>query len=144
MVDNVKHNNWRLTKDNALEKVDVLPALQTEKARQFTPKTRPPLVKNVTAKTPHRINAAGEAFPPGEGLTKTSPRPYQVELFRAVTACERNSLVWLPMGLDNTLIASMVLQQILELNPERQGFFLVETTALAMQQVWRSAPQLSL
>lgn len=69
------------------------------------------------------------------GMTRTPPRAYQEELFSAVMECEQNSLVYLPTGLGKTLVASMVLRRLLDLNPDRQTFFLVETTALAMQQV---------
>lgn len=79
------------------------------------------------------------ATSPGEGLTKSAPRSYQVELFRAVTESASNSLVYLPTGLGKTLVATMVLSRLLECNPDRQAFFLVETNALAMQQVIHAA-----
>lgn len=48
---------------------------------------------------------------------------------------ERNALVYLPTGLGKTLVAAMVLKKMLHCNPERQAVFLVETNALAIQQV---------
>ena len=45
------------------------------------------------------------------------------------------SLVYLPTGLGKTLVAAMVLQKMLRINPDRQAYFLVETNALALQQV---------
>lgn len=66
------------------------------------------------------------------------PSPYslatyilKVDLYRAAVECERNSLVYLPRhrGLGGTLLAGMVMRRILDLNPQRQAFFLVETDA---------------
>lgn len=68
-------------------------------------------------------------------LTRSTPRGYQEELYAAVMGSERNSMVYLPTGLGKTLVACMVLRRMLDLNPGRQAYFLVETTALAMQQV---------
>ncbi|CAM9305781.1 unnamed protein product [Pylaiella littoralis] len=96
--------------------------LYVNKEWQFEPLERPPLVRGEDTETD------------GLGLTSNEPRNYQVELFRAVMECQRNSLVYLPTGLGKTLVASMVLKRLLDLNPGRQAFFLVETTALAVQQ----------
>lgn len=71
-------------------------------------------------------------------LTRTSPRDYQRELYKLVMETERNALVYLPTGLGKTLVATMVVKKLLSLNPERQAVFLVETNALAIQQVLSS------
>eukprot|EP00752_Nemacystus_decipiens_P002257 g2138.t1 len=78
-----------------------------------------------------RIIAEGAG---AQTLTRSTPRGYQEELFSAVMGSERNSMVYLPTGLGKTLVACMVLRRLLDLNPGRQAYFLVETTALAMQQ----------
>lgn len=80
------------------------------------------------------ISSENEAVE-GEGLTETHPRSYQSELFTLVMASERNALVYLPTGLGKTLVSIMAVQRMLELNPERQAYFLVETNALVIQQV---------
>lgn len=71
-----------------------------------------------------------------DSLTRTNPRDYQIELFKLVMETERNALVYLPTGLGKTLVATMVVKKMLSLNPERQAVFLVETNALAIQQVF--------
>ncbi|CAN0172944.1 unnamed protein product, partial [Laminaria digitata] len=101
-----------------------------EKKRRYKPRTWPALVRHVAAS-----DKTGAKKHSGVGLTKTAPRPYQVELFRGVMESERNSLVYLPTGLGKTLVAAMVIKRLLELNDDKQAFFLVETNALAMQQV---------
>lgn len=130
LVDRAKHKSWKSVKDSSLKKVRLIPTSTEDKACQFKPQSRPPLVRSVTVGTNSK-----EALSPGTGLTKTPPRQYQVELFRAVTENERNSLVYLPTGLGKTVVAAMVLQRLLGLNPGRQAYFLVDSNALAMQQV---------
>lgn len=55
----------------------------------------------------------------------------KVALYHAVVECERNSLVYLPRsrGLGRTLVVGMVMRRLLDLNPQRQAFFLVEMDA---------------
>ena len=55
----------------------------------------------------------------------------KVALYHAVVECERNSLVYLPRsrGLGRTLVVGMVMRRLLNLNPQRQAFFLVEMDA---------------
>lgn len=132
-MEQARPRTWRDAKDTSLKSVPLMPALDAEKLCRFTPKERPPLIKSIADGTYH----GDEPSPShdGVGLTNTPPRAYQSELFRSVLGCERNSLVYLPTGLGKTLVAAMVLQRLLELNPGRQAFFLVEANALAMQQV---------
>lgn len=127
LVDEINVKNWKAVKDTYLSKVKLMPPSKEDIEREFKPRKRPPLVRFVGNQK--------EASAPEVGLTKSYPRPYQIELFRIVTECERNSLVYLPTGLGKTLVAAMVLRHLLELNPERQAYFVVETSALAMQQV---------
>lgn len=73
----------------------------------------------------------------GEGVnlnlvTKVKPRLYQLELF--VRSLEGNSVVCLPTGMGKTLIASMVMQQVLGWSPGRWGVMLTPTIPLAEQQ----------
>lgn len=131
-VNNVKCENWKVTRSNALRDVTLIPEFSQDKTMQSKLKSRPPLVPHVTLLESVEAN---RALITGAGMTKTFPRPYQRELFRSVIECKRNSLVYLPTGLGKTLVACMVLEAILRLNPGRQAFFLVETNALAMQQV---------
>lgn len=126
-----------------------LPAHTEATTWHFEPAKWPRLVRS----TPARGGGGGGSSKPQTGakevelvggdsaddvlttLPSSKPRDYQVELFRSVMECERNSLVYLPNGLGKTLVAGMVLKRLLELNPGRQAFFLVETTTLAVQQV---------
>lgn len=82
------------------------------------------------------VVAEGGGQQPQQLTRRSTPRGYQEELFWAVMGSERNSMVYLPTGLGKTLVACMVLRRLLYLNPGRQAYFLVETTALAMQQVF--------
>ncbi|CBN78074.1 DEAD box helicase [Ectocarpus siliculosus] len=132
LVDHQHPKSWKNVRESSLRKVKLLPAGKEEEERQFTPRQWPTLRKSL----------AGGSNDPGHGgggmdLTRSTPRGYQEELFDAVMECERNSLVYLPTGLGKTLVAAMVLKQMLDWNPERQAYFLVETTALAMQQTTR-------
>lgn len=126
LVNHVKHKNWKEAQQLSLRNVMPMPSTNVENARQFKAKARLPPVR--------AIDVAGEEQ--ARNLLKNkAPRPYQMELFRTVLVCKRNSLVYLPTGLGKTLVAGMVLQKLLQLNPERQAYFLVETNALALQQV---------
>lgn len=144
---------WDISRGNnsSLRRVRHLPAHTEEKIDpRFKPLKRPPLIRS----TPRRGSRSsgsdkpetaesggglggGSADVPGLDLTyQSKPSVYQVQLFRSIVECERNSLAYLPSGLaDKAVVASMVLRRLLELNPGRQAFFLVETTALAAQQV---------
>eukprot|EP00903_Cladosiphon_okamuranus_P019581 g18009.t1 len=154
LVDLVKHNSWKTARDSSLREVNLLPAAKEEEDRRFTPRRWPPLIRSHGA--PSTAVASGLPFADHTGggrrrrrqlgggtggragaqqqLTRTTPRGYQEELFLAVMGSERNSMVYLPTGLGKTLVACMVLRRLLDLNPGRQAYFLVETTALAVQQ----------
>ncbi|CAM9621477.1 unnamed protein product [Scytosiphon promiscuus] len=134
LVDHHRHKSWKDAREGTLRKVLLLPAGKEEEERQFQPRQWPPLVKTVRHDDQ---DAAVAAVTATAGMMRTPPRAYQEELFSAVMECEQNSLVYLPTGLGKTLVASMVLRRLLDLNPDRQAFFLVETTALAMQQTTR-------
>lgn len=127
----MKHKTWKEAREASLQNVAPMPSTKLEKGWQFKPRARPPLVRTVEVSV--AFDKGGQE---GKALTKTAPRPYQAELFGIVLRCKRNSLVYLPTGLGKTLVAGMVLQKMLQLNPDRQAFFLVETNALALQQVW--------
>lgn len=135
---------------SSLQRVWRLPAHTEEKIDwRFKPLKWPPLVRSAkrgsdtgggTGKPETTQSGRGSgdsADVPRLGLANQSkPNEYQAELFRLIVECERNSLVYLPTGsAGKTVVASMVLRRLLELNPGRQAFFLVETTALAVQQV---------
>ncbi|CAM9101617.1 unnamed protein product [Pylaiella littoralis] len=126
--------------------IPLMAASKEDRARRFEPKKRPPLVRSVVF-APGAVHTAGggrdkvggaaaAAAAEWRAMTKTHPRPYQAKLSRAVIECERNSLTYLPPGtaLGRTLVAASVMQRLLELNSDRQAFFLVETDARAMQQ----------
>ena len=130
LVDQVKPKTWRVARDTSLCSVPLMPPCEGKTSTRYTPKTRPPLVRSVA-----NSSLDVGTFPRETELANTPPRAYQSELFRLVMESERNSLVYLPTGLGKTLVAAMVLQRLLQLNPERQAFFLVETNALAIQQV---------
>lgn len=126
LVNHVKHKSWKEAQQLSLRNVMPMPSTNLENARQFKAKARSPRVR--------AVDVAGEEQ--ARNLLKSkAPRPYQIELFSTVLECKRNSLVYLPTGLGKTLVAAMVLQKLLQLNPERQAYFLVETNALALQQV---------
>lgn len=118
-----------------------------EVERRSKPLKWPPLVRSII---PGRGGGGGGGEPGAEGselgggggdsagvlpLTRSKPRIYEVELFRSVMECKRNSLVYLPTLVGKTLVAGMVLKRLLELNPGRQALFLVGTSSLAAQQV---------
>ncbi|CAN0530272.1 unnamed protein product, partial [Ectocarpus sp. 12 AP-2014] len=132
LVDHQYPKSWKNVRESSLRKVKLLPAGKEEEERQFTPRQWPTLRKSLAGGSNDHGHRGG-----GMDLTKSTPRGYQEELFDAVMECERNSLVYLPTGLGKTLVAAMVIKQMLDWNPERQAYFLVETTALAMQQTTR-------
>ncbi|CAM9520022.1 unnamed protein product, partial [Hapterophycus canaliculatus] len=134
LVNNLRHRSWKDARESTLREVLLLPAGKEEEERQFKPRSWPPLIKSGRH---GGQDAAGAEASATAGMMRTPPRAYQEELFSAVMECEQNSLVYLPTGLGKTLVASMVLRRLLDLNPDRQAFFLVETTALAMQQTTR-------
>lgn len=147
LVNGVRCKSWKETRELSLKDIPIIPPSATDLARRFTKREWPPLVVSSdqaarTTSTPPNgpWEPSGEGTVEkvwGEGLTKTKPRAYQSELFRTVMDTERNSLVYLPTGLGKTLVSIMVVQRLLELNPDRQAVFLVETNALAIQQVRR-------
>lgn len=126
LVNHVKHKSWKEARQLSLMDIKPMPSTSLEVSRHFKARARSLPVRGADA-------AGGEQA--SNLLTSKTPRPYQVELFCAVLNCTRNSLVYLPTGLGKTLVAGMVLQKLLQLNPERQAYFLVETNALALQQV---------
>ena len=132
LVDNERTKNWKAVRTSSLKKVPVLPGPPGEEKRQFKRRNWLPLVRHVAATGKANARRHSEE---GIGLTKTTPRAYQVELFRSVIESERNSLVYLPTGLGKTLVVAMVIKRLLELNTDKQAYFLVETNALAIQQV---------
>eukprot|EP00752_Nemacystus_decipiens_P003611 g3328.t1 len=143
---------WQSAREGgSLRRMRCLPAHTEEMTDwRFKPLKWPPLVRS----TPKRGGGGGDSGRPrateselvGDstldlpgGLTdRSKPSAYQVDLFRSIMECERNSLVHLPTAsASRTVVASLVLGRLLELNPGRQAFFLVETTALAVQQAAR-------
>jgi hypothetical protein len=65
-------------------------------------------------------------------LEDKTPRGYQVECF--VEALRQNLIAVLPTGAGKTLIASMWLKRMKELNPEKMGLFVVDKIPLVKQQ----------
>lgn len=65
-------------------------------------------------------------------LTRTRPRPYQVEIF--LRAALSNSLIFLPTGCGKTLIAAMLISLMRVLNSNRIAVFIVAKIPLAFQQ----------
>lgn len=124
-------SSWMSAREKGLGEVRVMPPRKEDEQRQFKPQERPPLVRSVS----HATKGEEEASALGEGLTTTRPRSYQAEVFRSTVMGERNSLVYLPAGFGETLIAAMVLKKLMDLNIERQAFYLVHTDAEAMRQV---------
>ena len=65
-------------------------------------------------------------------LTKSNPRPYQIELL--LTSSLSNTIVYLPTGCGKTLVAAMFISLMKHLNPKRLCIFLVTKVPLAYQQ----------
>ena len=65
-------------------------------------------------------------------LENKSARDYQVQCF--VEALQRDLVAVLPTGAGKTLIASMLLKRMKELNPEKMGLFIVDRIPLVYQQ----------
>ena len=65
-------------------------------------------------------------------LVQDTPRAYQNELFRK--AMGGNAIVYLPTGSGKTLVASMVINAMLKLNPGKMAAFLVHRIPLVYQQ----------
>ena len=65
-------------------------------------------------------------------------RDYQVQCF--VESLQRDMVAVLPTGAGKTLIASMLLKRMKELNPEKMGLFIVDRIPLVFQQakVWNA------
>lgn len=138
---NAAEKGWNIAqRSSSPRRVRHLPAHAEERGWQFKPLKLPPLVRSIPKSGCGRPEQnPGEEVSELSGdvpaLTRSKPRGYQTELFRSVMECERNSLVCLPPGPGTTLVTSMVLKQLLGLNPGRQALFLVETAAVAARQV---------
>ena len=65
-------------------------------------------------------------------LVVDTPREYQKELFRK--AMGGNAIVYLPTGSGKTLVASMVINAMVKLNPDKMAAFLVHRIPLVYQQ----------
>ena len=65
-------------------------------------------------------------------LEYKTPRDYQIECF--VEALQQDVVGVLPTGAGKTLIASMLLRRMKELNPEKMGLFIVDRIPLVFQQ----------
>lgn len=124
-------SSWMSARETGLGGVQVMPPRKEDEHRQFKPQERPPLVRSIS----HATKGEEEASALGEGLTTTRPRSYQAEVFQSAIMGERNSLVYLPSGFGKTVTAAMVVKKLMDLNAERQAFFLVHTDAEAMRQV---------
>ena len=122
-------SSWKSAREQSLGKLQFIPPSKEDGKRQFKPQKRPPLIRSVES------NEGIEALARGDGLITTRPRSYQAEVFQSVVEGSRNSLVYLPSGLGETLVAAMVLKMLMGLNAERQAYFVVENGAEAMQQV---------
>ena len=59
-------------------------------------------------------------------------RDYQVQCF--LETLQRDLVAVLPTGAGKTLIASMLLKRMKELNPEKMGLFIVDRIPLVFQQ----------
>ncbi|XP_071957148.1 ATP-dependent RNA helicase DHX58-like isoform X2 [Antedon mediterranea] len=66
-------------------------------------------------------------------LTSTTPRAYQKELFYQAME-RRNAVIFLPTGTGKTLVAAMIIQAMLDMNPGRIAVFLVDKILLCIQQ----------
>lgn len=129
---------WSVTRGGSdLRRSRCIPAHTEEVDWRLEPLKLPPLVRSLPKRGSSGEPESGVGGDAADvlGLTKSKPGGYQVQMYRSIMECERNALVYLPTGLGKTLVASLVLRRLLELNPGRQAFFLVETTALAEQQV---------
>lgn len=118
-------------RETGLREVRLMPPRKEDEQRQFKPQERPPLVRSISHAT-----KGEEASALGEGLTTTRPRSYQTEVFQSAIMSERNSLIYLPSGFGETVVAAMVAKKLVDLNTERQAFFLVHSDAEAIRQVW--------
>eukprot|EP00924_Labyrinthula_sp_SR-Ha-C_P016708 augustus_masked-scaffold_6-processed-gene-12.36-mRNA-1 protein AED:1.00 eAED:1.00 QI:0/0/0/0/1/1/3/0/786 len=67
-------------------------------------------------------------------VTAVEPRDYQKKIFLDILCREENGLVCLPVGHGKTIVAIMVMEYLLNLNPDHQAVFIVETNSLAIQQ----------
>lgn len=65
-------------------------------------------------------------------LEVKEPRPYQIECF--VESLQRDLVAVLPTGAGKTLIASMLLKRMRQLNPKKMGLFIVDRIPLVFQQ----------
>lgn len=63
---------------------------------------------------------------------RTEPYKYQLELYSK--AMKTNAVCFLPTGSGNILVAALVIDHMLKLNPSRQVVFLVDRVLLVLQQ----------
>ncbi|XP_071957147.1 ATP-dependent RNA helicase DHX58-like isoform X1 [Antedon mediterranea] len=80
---------------------------------------------------PIKINFNGSLYV--NKLTSTTPRTYQRELFGQAME-RRNAVIFLPTGTGKTLVAAMIIQAMLDMNPGRIAVFLVDKILLCIQQ----------
>ena len=85
---------------------------------------------------PVKLPACSEDYDWTNILDNKGARDYQVECF--VESLQRDLVAVLPTGAGKTLIASMLLKRMKELNPEKMGLFIVDRIPLVFQQakVW--------
>ena len=65
-------------------------------------------------------------------LENKDARDYQIQCF--VEALQKDLVAILPTGAGKTLIASMLLKRMKELNPNKMGLFIVDRIPLVYQQ----------
>ena len=73
-------------------------------------------------------------------LENKKARNYQVQCF--IEALQQDLVAVLPTGAGKTMIASMLLKRMKELNPEKMGLFIVDRIPLVYQQAKVSYCQL--
>jgi ERCC4-related helicase len=73
-------------------------------------------------------------------LENKNARDYQVQCF--IEALQQDLVAVLPTGAGKTLIASMLIKRMKELNPEKMGLFIVDRIPLVYQQAKVSHSQL--
>eukprot|EP00899_Mesostigma_viride_P028651 jgi/Mesvir1/8971/Mv14194-RA.1 len=67
-----------------------------------------------------------------KGLSKCKPRGYQIELL--LQALQRNMVIFLPTGAGKTLVATMLVKRMHQLNPHKKAVFVVHRVPLLYQQ----------
>ncbi|XP_065649338.1 uncharacterized protein LOC105846434 isoform X3 [Hydra vulgaris] len=98
------------------------------------------LNENFVEKSNIKKGATKTVFPSAENLNlfewfsvslKKNPRQYQIEAF--VEALQNNLVVVLQTGFGKTLIASMLIGRMCELNPQKMGLMIVDRVPLVFQ-----------